>query len=105
MALCDLEDVPPVRPFPCLRRPHLKANEGQAALGFHILGRRDRTRVIQGLDCVLCLMRQLCLLVSSAEDPCFHCNYQEMAELGLEGRLVSICFLPCPNQLLVFTII
>lgn len=85
MALCDLEDVSPVRPFPCFRRPHLKANEGQAALGFHILGRRDRTSVIQGLDCALCPMKQLCFLVSSAEDPCF-----EVAELGLESRLVSI---------------
>lgn len=85
MALCDLEDVPPVRTFPCLRRPHLKANEGQAALGFHILGRKDRTSVIQGLDCALCPMKQLCFLVSSAEDPGF-----EVTELGLEGRLVSI---------------
>lgn len=40
-------------------------------------------------------MRQLCFLVSSAEDPCFHCK--EVAELGLEGRLVSM-FPPVPKS-------
>jgi hypothetical protein len=45
VALSVLEDVPSVRPLPCLRRPHLKAYEGQAALGFHILRRKDKVGV------------------------------------------------------------
>lgn len=92
--------MPPVWPLPCLRRPHLKANEGQAALGFHILERKDR-------ELVSLRARQYPLpsettlhysAVSLCANTAFTVMDIRMSELELEGRLVTCLSPPMPKS-------